>query len=574
MFTNPDHIMIWVTTTTTVRTTTTSLSSPPPTTTTTMIAMISKAIKFDNNMLNETFSDYTNSAIDDDEEPARKLIRLIFSISYFILFLFGIFGNGSVIVMIVNVLTATRKKGSNSVKVNPSNTLHVFVYILGLSVVDFLVIMHLPFLINELLYGQWLFGKVMCKFYWFGESVNKLLSSFIMTVLSWDRYLAVCSPIKSIRMRRTTVACVVLLSCSALAIILLLPVVINATVVCVDVHTGSLVIANQNDTFHLDQQFHHHQHHHQHHHRHHHYQHHQHQQYHYQHLTQTKCVFEESNPTFMYYTFACGFLLPALLITYFYLNVIIRLHKSFANVHRHSFTTKQQNANMRLRQVTKRIVAMILFYFFCWMPHWTLNLLAHFELIVVSWSTLTLSSIFFAAHLLVCFNSAVNPILYALINRELRQQHTKALIKRCRSLSNATNSALDALIKHSHHFVEYAGPFHYKFDATKNHDNQHSIRKEKHNFHSSTKVIMQLCSYDNPTITIDNDKMLKMDLSSPNHVQRKLTNDRDNASVILACSSYEIIDTTNTTDKDQSQLSCSNCILHSHLKVDCMDSFL
>ncbi|VDO72492.1 unnamed protein product [Onchocerca flexuosa] len=67
----------------------------------------------------------------------------------------------------------------------------------------------------------------------------------------------------------------------------------------------------------------------------------------------------------------------------------------------------------------------------------------------VSWSTLTLSSIFFAAHLLVCFNSAVNPILYALINRELRQQHTKALIKRCRSLSNATNSALDALIKHS-----------------------------------------------------------------------------------------------------------------------------
>ncbi|VDM99936.1 unnamed protein product, partial [Onchocerca ochengi] len=68
----------------------------------------------------------------------------------------------------------------------------------------------------------------------------------------------------------------------------------------------------------------------------------------------------------------------------------------------------------------------------------------------VSWSTLTLSSIFFAAHLLVCFNSAVNPILYALINRELRQQHTKALIKRCRSLSNVTNSALDALIKHSH----------------------------------------------------------------------------------------------------------------------------
>ncbi|KAM3725241.1 Neuropeptide receptor [Dirofilaria immitis] len=426
--------------------------------------MISKAIKFGSSLLNETLNDYINSGNndddgDDDEESTRKLIRLIFSISYFILFLFGIFGNGSVIIMIVNILTATRRKGLNSAKVSPSSTLHVFIYILGLSVVDFLVIMHLPFLINDLLYGQWLFGKVMCKFYWFGESVNKLLSSFIMTVLSWDRYLAVCSPIKSIRMRRTMVACIVLLLCSALAIILLLPVVMNATVVHVDVHTGSLVMTNENNTFHSD--------------------HHHHQQqhyYHHQHITQTKCVFEESNPTFMYYTFACGFVLPALLITYFYLNVIIRLHKSVANVNRHSFITKQQNANMRIRQVTKRIVAMILFYFFCWTPHWTLNLLAHFELIIVSWSTLTLSSTFFAAHLLVCFNSAVNPILYALINRELRQQHTKALTKRCRSLSNATTTALDALIKHSHHLMEYTGPLHNNYDATNNYDDQNHIR--------------------------------------------------------------------------------------------------
>ncbi|VDP21238.1 unnamed protein product [Onchocerca flexuosa] len=86
---------------------------------------------------------------------------------------------------------------------------------------------------------------------------------------------------------------------------------------------------------------------------------------------------------------------------------------------------------------------------------------------------------------------------------------------------------------------------------------------------------MQLCSYSNPTMIINNDKMPKMDLSSPNHVQREITNDRDNASVFLACSFYETTDsTTNTTDKDQSQSSNSFCILHSQVKVDCMDSFL
>uniref|UniRef100_A0A915Q2E7 G-protein coupled receptors family 1 profile domain-containing protein n=1 Tax=Setaria digitata TaxID=48799 RepID=A0A915Q2E7_9BILA len=351
-----------------------------------------------------------------------------------------------------------------------------------------------------------------------------------MTVLSWDRYLAVCSPVKSIRMRRTMIACFVLLLCSALAIILLLPVVINATVVHVDVHTGSLIMPlHQNDTFYND-----------------HYQHYHH------HVTQTKCVFEESNPTFI-------------------------LHKSAANAHRHSFVTKQRSVNIRIRQVTKRIIAMILFYFFCWTPHWTLNLLAHFELIVVSWSTLTLSSIFFAAHLLVCFNSAVNPILYALINRELRQQHTRALIKRCRSLSNATSTAFDALIKHSHHLVEYATPLHCNYDPTGYHENrQNAKHKDENNSPSPTTIaIVRSCSFSNATITTGNDNELKRELLSSDQIQHKVSNDTtddDDGSLFSNSSSGKTIITTGFVN--QSEFSNTYYAKTTEVNVDHVDSFL
>ncbi|VDK28444.1 unnamed protein product [Gongylonema pulchrum] len=127
-----------------------------------------------------------------------------------------------------------------------------------------------------------------------------------------------------------------------------------------------------------------------------------------------------------------------------------------------------------------------------------------FQGLQVSWSTLTLSSIFFAAHLLVCFNSAANPIMYALINRELRQQHIQALIRRRRSLSNATNAALDVLVKHSHHLMECAVPLHCSFDTASYHLNRHRTRKENNSLSPST-VGMRSCSFSTPTMTTGND---------------------------------------------------------------------
>lgn len=87
--------------------------------------------------------------------------------------------------MLLNIFALlSSKKTSAAQRMSAFGTTHMFIYVLGLSVVDLLVIMHLPLLVFEIIEGQWVFGTAFCKLYWMGESVNKLLSSFLMTVLS------------------------------------------------------------------------------------------------------------------------------------------------------------------------------------------------------------------------------------------------------------------------------------------------------------------------------------------------------------------------------------------------------
>ncbi|CAP21825.2 Protein CBG00362 [Caenorhabditis briggsae] len=346
--------------------------------------------------MNTSFSSPTTSTIPsvtpspNEDDSSRTTLKLVLAISYLVLFVIGTVGNGTVILMIINILTSMKRNMQAGKRKVMSNTNHVFIYVLGLSIVDLLVILHLPFLVkfvprNSIFHdflsktsfsGQWLFGVAMCKVYWFGESVNKLLSSFLMTVLSWDRYMAVCSPVKSMKMRSNATAMKVLLACTLFATVLLLPVLIEAAVLKIDKMHMVPLLEGSDELAASDLAG----------------------------TTISKCIFD-ADATFTLYTFVIGFAAPAFLIIIFY------------------------------AQVTKRIVAVILFYFLCWTPQWTLNIMSQFNLIAVSWMTPALSAMFFVAHLLVCFNSAANPVLYAYINRELRTQHVRQCIENAIQLS-------------------------------------------------------------------------------------------------------------------------------------------
>ena len=65
------------------------------------------------------------------------------------------------------------------------------------SLMDLLVILSLPLTISDMLLGHWIFGSGVCKLHWIMESVGKIMSTAILTLMSFDRYMGVCFPMKA-----------------------------------------------------------------------------------------------------------------------------------------------------------------------------------------------------------------------------------------------------------------------------------------------------------------------------------------------------------------------------------------
>lgn len=123
--------------------------------------------------------------------PQTKNVYLIYFFLpfYGILFFLGTFGNGLVITSIV------RSSRLRTV----TNT-----YLLNIAIADFLLLLSVPFLIVTVLADGWIFGGTMCKIYFNFIHINQYVSALLLAALSFDRYLAVCHPIRAIEFRTRT----------------------------------------------------------------------------------------------------------------------------------------------------------------------------------------------------------------------------------------------------------------------------------------------------------------------------------------------------------------------------------
>lgn len=225
---------------------------------------------------NETSTEEENSAGNSTygAEPQKDTILLLcMNVMYGLIWIGGATGNGLVILVVLRF--ANMRSVTN-------------IYIFNLAVSDFCFLMGIPFLIVTASKQMWIFGAVMCKVFYIQTSLNWFTSVFTLTVLSADRYVAVCHAIRAMSYRTPGISLAVCAGVWAASIVVMLPIFLyaktvedNGQVSCtIEWPEGQVIGANQ---------------------------------------------------AFMWYAFCLSFAIPVSLISVFYLLVVIRLRTTGPN---------------------------------------------------------------------------------------------------------------------------------------------------------------------------------------------------------------------------------------------------
>ncbi|XP_063443766.1 somatostatin receptor type 2-like [Mytilus trossulus] len=293
----------------------------------------------------------------------KAAITIFLITSYVIIFFVGIVGNSLVIYVVLRF--AKMKTVTN-------------LYILNLAISDASFLISLPFIITTTLLQHWIFGTAMCKIYNVLYSINFVTSVLTLTVLSGDRYLAVCHPIRSGKYRTLNIAYFICLIIWSLSFLVMLPIILYST-----------TVSNYKDP-----------------------------------SLKTCTIQWPSNQllpqgkAFTWYTFLLGFAIPVSMITMFYSSVIVRLTCVGQMI-------KSKGKRKSHRKVTKLVLAVILVYVCCWLPHWVFQINLTFLPIyqrLEDWE-IYLFNVF---TVLTFANSMLNPLLYAFLSDNFRRSFAKA----------------------------------------------------------------------------------------------------------------------------------------------------
>lgn len=247
------------------------------------------------------------------------------------------------------------------------------IFIFNLSIVDLLFLLGMPFLLHQLMGdGSWCFGAAMCTVITGLDSNSQTVSTYILTVMTLDRYLATVHPIRFNHVRRPCVAGVVVGVVWVFSLLSITPVLMYSGLMPLP---GGLV----------------------------------------------GCALLLPNPAsdiywFTLYQFVLAFALPLVVICVVFFKILQHMSTAVAPL-------PPRSLQLRTKKVTRMAVAICLAFFVCWAPYYILQLVH----LGVQQPSPAFSYAYNIAISMGYANSCINPFLYIVLSETFKRQFIVAI---------------------------------------------------------------------------------------------------------------------------------------------------
>ncbi|KAF8790292.1 neuropeptide S receptor-like isoform X1 [Argiope bruennichi] len=331
------------------------------------------------NVTDEFNDTSTNTTIWPKNEWSGAVIQQVVTLS--VIILVTLVGN----TIIVLVLSLSRYRNRSS---------RVNIFILNLAIGDLAVCCIT--MTSELLFevfGEWKLGPIACKVIVYAQIVTLASTTFILTSMSYDRYLAICRPLRTTG--GVTQAKRLIIGSWLLAFVFAIPqIFIFVQVEERDAETG---------------------------------------------IIRQKCESKGYTALWqrkVYFTWLTTYILiiPAICICYCYINVLRTVWKA-AKDHHHKgsssvFLRRSQNAASMIPRAKiktlKLTICIIASFIICWTPYFIVN-----NIRIYSNYTITVSkNVILGVQTLALLNSALNPIFYGYFNVHLRKDFKEIVYRK------------------------------------------------------------------------------------------------------------------------------------------------
>uniref|UniRef100_A0A914YT84 G-protein coupled receptors family 1 profile domain-containing protein n=1 Tax=Panagrolaimus superbus TaxID=310955 RepID=A0A914YT84_9BILA len=316
-------------------------------------------------------------------------------------FLFGFIGNLWVIIALYRSRLFCLSRHYAPVPLTPSERLRAFIFVL--AVADFMVLLTVPMSVLHIFLGRWPFGDFLCRTHTAIDRGGKLFSVVVLTAMSLQRYLVVCTRWRYTA--STTLTTFIPITVGILACVIV-PIVweVRYTKIVPYVYEVAFFFA-----FFTRKDF---------------------KIFTFLKLGNTTTspvvclseIPENISPFFINYTFICGFAMPLCVMAICYFMLVRHVRKRF--LERKGFNTSQIQRPRYMCELTKSIWRIAIFHFTCWAPYYFFTASPSVAQLLHLPPPETNATWFqtgrLIGNMLPYINSAGNWILYAFLNRDVR----------------------------------------------------------------------------------------------------------------------------------------------------------